>query len=61
MSKEYHADSHHLGILFPWEGKGCGKVEKFLQHQETSHLDQAVSPRWPWENYLNSKIGVGLL
>jgi len=53
VSEEYYAEFHHPGILFPWEGKRCGKMEKFLQHKGTSHLDRAVSPRWPWESYLN--------
>lgn len=35
------------------KGRDEGKMEKFLQHKDTSHLDRAVSPRWPWESYLN--------
>lgn len=53
VSEEYCAASHHPGIQFLWEVKRCGKMEKFLQHKDTSHLDQAMSPRWPWESYLN--------
>lgn len=46
--------SCHWGILFPWEGKRCGKKERFLLHRDTSHLDQATYPKWSWESYLNT-------
>lgn len=53
VNEEYHAVSHHPGILFLWEEKRREKMAEFLQHKDTNHLDQAMSPRWPWESYLN--------